>query len=139
MYPNLKPGQHVLTISKSKSLSFLHRSDIAVLNNPENSVDNGNPFIKRIVGLPGEHIKLVRSTVYANGTPLTEAYLAPGYEKWTERYGEQEWLLSNDEYLVISDNRPDGQDSRNFGPIRGAHIIGIVWLSWLPFKIRHHT
>lgn len=139
MYPNLKPGQHVLTIRKSKSLSLLRRSDIVVLNNPENIVDHGNPFIKRIVGLPGEHIKLIRSTIYANGTPLIEDYLAPGYEKWTDRYGEQEWLLSEDEYLVISDYRPEGRDSRKFGPIRSEHIVGIVWLTWRPFKIRNHT
>ena len=144
MSPTLLSGQQVLTIWDSNSLSSLTRADIIILQNPDGSYIDSKHLAKRIIGLPGEKICLCKSDTYADGSKINESYLAPYHENWTITGDSVEWCLKDDEYFVLSDHRPDGIDSRKFGPISSKQIIGKVCLSWsfsirpLKFTIRYH-
>lgn len=144
MTPTLLPGQQVFITRDGNSLTSLSRSDIIVLQNPDSSYTDSNHLIKRILGLPGEKIFLCKSHTYADGAKIHESYLAPYYENWTITGDPVEWHLEEDEYFVLSDHRPNGIDSRKFGPIKSEQIIGKVCLSWsfsvrpLKFRVKYH-
>mgnify|MGYP000015073898 CR=1 FL=1 len=96
--------------------------------------EDGRYFIKRIIGLPGENVRIDEDGfIYINGEKLQESYgkevmLDPGLAK----DGIQ---LGADEYFVLGDNRNDSMDSRmaEVGPIAGERIIGRAWLRIYPF------
>jgi signal peptidase I len=89
-------------------------------------------YVKRIVGLPDESIRLQGGLVYVNGSLLNETYLhrrpyqRPEYDR--------EWWLGPEEYFVMGDNRSDSQDSRAFGPVRQDLIVGRVWFRYWPLR-----
>ena len=76
---------------------------------------------KRIVGLPGELIEFRDHQVRINGKPLVEPYL--GKATLTESEFPS-FRLGPDEYFVLGDNRPDSYDSRFYGPVNRAAIMG---------------
>ena len=96
--------------------------------------EDGRYFIKRIIGLPGENVRIDEDGfIYINGENLQESYVKevmrdPGLAK----DGIQ---LGADEYFVLGDNRNDSMDSRmaEVGPIVGERIIGRAWLRIYPF------
>jgi signal peptidase I len=80
---------------------------------------SGRHFVKRLVGLPGETIRLAPEGVYVDGRLLEETYEVIPYKKIDETFS-----LGNDEYFVLGDNRPNSADSQNCGPISGSAILG---------------
>jgi len=100
------------------------RGDIVVLRVPG---DQARRFIKRVVGLPGDTIRIVGGTLYLDGEPLDEPYV---------RYREDEDLeptsIPPDSYFVLGDNRPDSGDSRHFGAVPADHLVGRAWLGPWP-------
>lgn len=93
----------------------------------------GEYFIKRIIGLPGETVRIdAEGNIYINGEILKEGYgkeviASPGR-------AEQEILLGEDEYFVLGDNRNNSKDSRDssVGNIRRDEIVGRAWLRIWP-------
>ncbi len=91
-------------------------------------------YIKRIIGLPGETVRIDRQgNIYINGEVLEEDFglevmLSPGR-------ASEEIVLMEDEYFVLGDNRNDSSDSRDFmvGNIKEDEIIGRAWLRIYPF------
>lgn len=84
-----------------------------------------NQYIKRIVGLPGDTIKIENGKVYRNGKEVKENYIAK--KAYTDIYGTQNtWELNNNEYFVLGDNRfpYESEDSRYFGPIYKNELMG---------------
>lgn len=127
MSPTLRDGQHVLARRVRSPGALLQRGDVVVLRQP---ADPRRIFIKRVMGLPGEHLRLGRDAVYVNGLPLAEPYL-DGPLCSVGRYAGQ-WIMDPEEYFVMGDNRSDSQDSRAFGPIHRQRILGRVWLRCWP-------
>jgi signal peptidase I len=114
------------------------RGDIVVFDPPETwSAGGGVPFIKRVIGLPGDRVELRDGEVFVNGTKLDEPYIFEqnGVHQTTEPAigGQSEWLVPNNELLVMGDHRQDSADSRTFGPIEVGHVIGRAWLRYWPF------
>lgn len=127
MAPVLVSGHWVLASRPRLPWDRLRRGDVVVLRHP---VWSDRIYIKRIIGLPGEEVRLKDGRVYLDGAPLDEAYLEgpPSQRKDYDRG----WLTETDEYFVMGDNRGDSGDSRAFGPVQRRRILGRVWLRCWP-------
>ena len=124
MLPALASGQYMLAARGGT----LHRGQIVVLRHP---ILEDRIFIKRIVGLPNECIRLAGSLVFIDGFRLEEPYLGDSETSYNEQ--EREWWLGPQEYFVLSDNRSEGRDdSRAFGYIDQDSIVASVWLRYWP-------
>lgn len=90
-------------------------------------------YIKRVIGLPGETVRIEDGTIYINGSPLTENYGAEEIRK--AGIASEEIKLADDEFFVMGDNRNNSKDSRDpsVGPVRKSEIIGRAWLRIFPF------
>jgi signal peptidase I len=105
------------------------RGDIVVLHPP---VDNGKPYIKRVIGLPGERLSIHEGAVYINGERLDESYLNGVATTWSGSVGQEEITIPKGQVFVMGDNRNNSTDSRIFGPIEIDEIIGKAWISYWP-------
>lgn len=95
------------------------------------SIFGETSYIKRVIGLPGDHIEIKDNSVYVNGEKLNEPYLDPG-TKTTDVGGCFTDIVVPDKYIyVLGDNREDSGDSRRFGCIPIDKIEGrAVWRFW---------
>jgi signal peptidase I len=138
MERTLEPGQFVLVDKLTPRFEPYHRGDIIVLHPPAGWEDGGEtPFVKRVVGLPGDQIDLRDGTVYINGTALDEsAYTyrdANGQNgPTTPLTGTSSWTLGPNQLFVMGDHREASSDSRAFGPIDTSAVIGRAFLRYWP-------
>jgi signal peptidase I len=139
MENTLLPEQYVLVDKLTPRWSPYNRGDIVVFDPPESwsAGGTGVPFIKRVIGLPGDNVELRDGNVYVNGVELDEPYIFEqnGIHQTTEPSigGESEWVVPAGDILVMGDHREDSADSRTFGPIEIGHVIGRAWLRYWPF------
>ena len=101
------------------------RGDIVLFHDPLMGVDD----IKRVCGLPGELVELVGGALIIDGASLNEPYASARASGGTNRAA---WSLSEDEYIVLGDNRDDSRDSRAFGPVHRSVIVGRAWRRYGP-------
>jgi signal peptidase I len=126
MLPSLLHGQSVFVVRTRFSWNKLRRGDVVAFERA------GGTYIKRVVGLPGEDIRMAEGQVYLDGVALAEAY-----SKGVAGGAEKEWFNGPDEYFLLGDNRADSNDSRAFGPVSGELIRGRAWFRcWPPSKWR---
>jgi signal peptidase I len=104
------------------------RGDIVVINPP---VAHDKPFIKRMIGLPGDTILIRDGKVMVNGVALNETYIAET-PRYTYPTSGQPYTLGPDEYFVLGDNRNASEDSHFFGPIHASAIMGKTWIAFWP-------
>ena len=131
MSPTLEHGQSVFVARPDFPWNRLQRGDIVVLRRP------GPPegtYIKRIVGLPGEEIKMAAARVYADDLILPEEYLTSGPAAYSGRDSviDRSWWNGPDEVFVLGDNRQNSDDSRTFGPVSLDLVIGRAWCRCWP-------
>lgn len=107
------------------------RGDIIVFDAPVNGADK--PYIKRVIGLPGETVEIHDGGVYINGQRLDEEYLG-GEETWCDRPGQPcpTVVVPEGAVFVLGDNRDNSSDSRQFGPVSVDSIIGKAWVTYWP-------
>lgn len=135
MEPTLHEGQYLIVSKISYWFHPPERGDIVVLDPPNGQSDI--PYIKRIMGLPGEQVQMRDGRLWINGVVVNEPYISgpPNYYK--------EWVLAEEEYLVLGDNRNNSSDSHIWGALPYDHIIGkSVFRYWPPEKwglIPHYT
>lgn len=130
MQPNFHTGQ-VLVVSRVNYLMGTpNRGDIVVFNPPGQSPDEP-PYIKRVIGLPGDTVEIRDTKVYVNGEEMDEPYID---EPCTpERCPNKTWTLGADEYFMMGDNRNHSSDSRVFStPVTRNHIIGEALVRYWP-------
>ena len=139
MESTLEPGQYVLVDKLTPRWSPYQRGDIVVLHPPEGCEDGDDtPFIKRVIGLPGDKIEIRDDgLVYVNGKPLDENGYAfrdgAGDVQPTTPLGDTwSWTIGPDEVFVMGDHREASADSRAFGPIKEASVIGRAFLRYWP-------
>ena len=127
METTLMPNQYILVDKLTPKFDTYHRGDIVVFNPPSNSkwtVDpTGTPYVKRVIGIPGDTVDVHDGGVYVNGSKLAESYLYLGQPTAVETW-KLPVTLTVDEYFVMGDHRQASQDSRAFGPITKESIIG---------------
>lgn len=93
-----------------------------------------NSYIKRVIGLPGEHVKIENGKVYINGEELKEDYLQSTVK--TESTGAfSDLIVPEGCIFVMGDNRPGSDDSRKFGCVPLEKLEGIVWIRFWPFNL----
>ena len=119
MQPGLASGQHLLVDRLAYRFRPPARGDVVVLRDPGQP---GLHCIKRIIGLPGEHIRMELGWVFIDGHALEEPY--SGGEVLSATPLPNQWLLDHGEYFVLGDRRQDSRDSRSFGPVQWSDIIG---------------
>lgn len=110
------------------------RGDIIVLTPPDGSVvDTSKPFIKRVIGLPGDVVEIRDNGVFINGVQLDEPYI-DGELTWCESRGEACPIqtVPDGHVFVLGDNRDNSSDSRLIGFVPWDNIIGKAWFSYWP-------
>jgi signal peptidase I len=133
MSPTFSNGDYVLVDELTYDLRAPERGEVVVFHDPQ---DYSTYFIKRIIGLPGERVTIANDviTVYdtANpkGIPLDESYLPKG----TDTSGTYDFTLSSSSYLALGDNRSESYDSRMWGPLPKANIVGLVRVRLWPLN-----
>ncbi|MCL2860574.1 MAG: signal peptidase I [Oscillospiraceae bacterium] len=91
-------------------------------------------YIKRIIGLPGEHVNISNGKVYINGNLLNEPYLTPGTETLATGYTFSDVIVPAGYVFVMGDNRTKSADSRNFGCIPISRLEGKIVFSFWPLN-----
>jgi signal peptidase I len=133
MMDTLMPDQFVLVDKLSPNFDSFHRGDIVVFTPPEgwDQSGKGTPFIKRVIGLPGETIEIHGGFVYVDGAKIDEPYIFEGQATEADS-GTTSWAVGKDQYFVMGDHRQASEDSREFGPIARSTIIGRAWFRYWP-------
>jgi signal peptidase I len=139
MENTLQPGEYVLVDKLTPRFDAYSRGDVVVFAPPA-GYDQGNntPFIKRVIGLPGDTIDVHDGVVYVNGKALTEVYAYPGSapNQPTDAPPDRtQWTVGTGELFVLGDHRQASSDSRVFGPIKRDSVIGRAWLRYWPFNV----
>lgn len=133
MLPTLQVNDRLIIDKVTYDFRTPERGEIVVFQPTLALQEQGfkDAFIKRIVGLPGEQVQVKKGTVFVNGQPLQESYLAapPDYE-----YGPV--MVPPDSYLVLGDNRNHSFDSHFWGFVPRQNIIGRAAVRfWPPHRI----
>ncbi|OGM18734.1 signal peptidase I [Candidatus Woesebacteria bacterium RIFCSPHIGHO2_01_FULL_37_10] len=131
MQPNFPNGEYLLTDKVSYRLHEPERGDVVVFEAPGT---NGDEYIKRIIGLPGEKVSLFDGKVYVNSKLLTEVYIAENiYTPGSIFLKEGQAVTVPQEHLfVLGDNRSASSDSRTWGFVSKDKISGKAWLIYWP-------
>lgn len=128
MEPGISDGDHLIVDKLSYRMHSPARYDIVVF-----PYEPGVYFIKRVIGLPGERIRIDENgIIFVDGEPLAESY---GREVIRDAgIFAEERELGEGEYFVLGDNRNESLDSRDgrVGPVREEAIVGRAWLRTYP-------
>ena len=128
MYPTLRDREFGFSNIISKNLFGIDRDDIVIIKT------DGKYIIKRVIGLPGEHVEIKDNKVYINGTELEESYLDSSVVT-TACDGAFTDLIVPDGYIfAMGDNRPQSTDCRSFGCIPISKIEGKVAFRFWPLS-----
>ena len=141
MRPTLENGEYVLISRLAYGAGNYQRGDIIVFRPPmypdatfwqrlfglPNLNDEYEDYIKRIIGLPGETVKIADGNVTINGVALSEPYIAapPDYNG--------EWTVPSGEVFVLGDNRNNSADSHIWGFLPVQNILGKAMVVYWPF------
>jgi signal peptidase I len=135
MQPTLYEGDFIIVNKLAYRLGTPSRGDVIIFHAPPDPT--GEPYIKRVIGLPGDTIEVQGGEVYVNGEPLREPYIkaAPSYQNT--------YHVPSDSLFVLGDNRNNSSDSHSWGPVPIKDVIGKAELVYLPFNhwqvLNEHT
>jgi signal peptidase I len=153
MVPTLEISQRVLVDRITMHFSDPGRGDIVVFKPPlgadtdqcgvsppppqeacpkptaERSKSN---FIKRVVGLPGDHLKVIAGRVWINGKQLNEPYIRPPGPDCQNCDLPREITVPPGDFFMMGDNRGESDDSRTWGPVPKKWIIGKAFFTYWP-------
>lgn len=140
MYPNFEDNDFLLTDKISYRFGEPQRGEVVIFKAPPSEPCSAEEceYIKRIIGLPQETIKVQDGDIFINDQKLIEDYLPKGLRTTPGNFLSEgkEVTLSKGEYLAFGDNRPSSRDAREFGPIKREAIIGHAWFRyWPPPKV----
>jgi len=123
MKPTLQPGELLLVNKLAYRLGEPHHGDVIVFHYP---ADPSEDYIKRLVGLPGDEIRVEKGLVYINGQAMDEPYIAapPAYNG--------SWIIPDGMYFVLGDNRNQSSDSHSWGFVPESNIVGKALFVYWP-------
>jgi signal peptidase I len=132
MQTSFQPGEYVLVDKLSPHFTGFHRGDVVIFHPPASwpASNDNTPYIKRVIGLPGDTVTIGLDGVHINGALLSEPYVFRDGEASTD--GSQTWTLTSDQLLVFGDHRSNSSDSRAFGPIPISAVVGRAVVRYFP-------
>jgi signal peptidase I len=136
METTLEPDQYVLVDKLTPRFDTYKHGDIVVFSPPDSwTRDDDTPYIKRVIGIGGDTVAIHDGKVFVNGTELVEPYVfqEDGKPQETEDlYFQEEWVVPEGELFLMGDHRKSSADSREFGTVPVAKVIGRAWLRYWP-------
>lgn len=131
MYPTFIDKELLITNKVVYKVRPPKRGEVVIFKSPANKEID---YIKRVIALPGETLKLANSTYYVNGEALAEPYIEEGVYTSGGSFLKEgdEITIPEDTYFLSGDNRPHSSDSREFGPIPITDFIGRALFRYWP-------
>jgi signal peptidase I len=138
MFPNFHNDDFLLTDKITYRFGEPSRGDVIVFKAPpsEPCAAEECEYIKRIIALPGEVVKIQDEHVYINGQRLNESYLDESISTSPGSLFQEgnELTVPAETYLALGDNRPYSRDGREFGFIKREVILGKAWVRYWPLN-----
>jgi signal peptidase I len=144
MRTTLEPDQYVLVDKLTPRFDSYSRGDIVVFNPvlrdascadaPVDVTPEQTPYIKRVIGEPGDRVELRDGDVFVNGSRIAEPYVR---DVPTDPLSEDDsWVVQTDRLFVMGDNRANSTDSRSdqIGEICVGDVVGRAWLRYWPLN-----
>ena len=131
MQPNFDSSEYLIVDQLSYRLSKPRRADVVIFKYPK---DTSIFFIKRVIGLPNETVKMdsgeltIKNTDFPEGFGVEEPYIKESIEDTFIV------TLKDDEYFVLGDNRKHSSDSRIWGPLEDKFIVGKPFVRLFPIN-----
>jgi len=118
MLPMLEDQDRLFVNKLAYRVGDIQRGDVVVFLYPR---DHTKSYIKRVIALPGDRLRIERGRVYVNGKALAEPYVPSRFE---DSRSHPETVLPAEDYFVMGDHRSISSDSRDFGPVDRDLIYG---------------
>ncbi len=128
MMPSLDDQERIFINKFVYRIEPIQRGDIVVFRYPR---DPAKSFIKRVVGIAGDHVRIEDGRVYLNGKLVAEDYVPRAYE---DDRSYPETTVPPDSYFVLGDHRSLSNDSRDFGPVEASYIYGKAVFGYWPVE-----
>ena len=128
MEPGLEDQERIFINKLAYKFEDIQRGDIVVFHYPR---DPRKSFIKRVIGLPGDRVRVLDGRVYLNDRLTSEPYVP---EQYLDSRSYPELKVPPDCYFVLGDHRSSSQDSREFGPVQGNLIYGKAVFGYWPME-----
>ncbi|TET59989.1 signal peptidase I [Candidatus Aerophobetes bacterium] len=133
MEPKLQVGDRLLAYKLFYGLDKVDRGDVIVFRYP---LDPKKDYIKRVIGLPGDTVRIENKRIYVNEKLLDESYIIHG-DNWMRGYPRDDYgpvKVPADSLFVMGDNRDFSADSRYWGFVPEENLVGeafvIYWPLW---------
>ena len=140
MQRTLEEDQYVLVDKLTPRFDAYNRGDIVVFEPPEDWGEANTPFIKRVIGEPGDTVEIRDDgLVYINGVALDEPYLyaedvGGPPQPTTAPLEQSKWTVPAGDLFLMGDHRANSADSRTFGPVPIDRVVGRAWLRYWPLS-----
>jgi signal peptidase I len=128
MEPGLEDQERIFINKLAYRFESIERGDIIVFRYPR---DPRKSFIKRVIGLPADHIRIAYGHVYVNGQELSEPYVPSDY---LDARSYSDIVVPKNSYFVLGDHRSMSNDSREFGPVMRSYIYGKAVFGYWPME-----
>ncbi len=126
MMPGLTDQERIFINKLVYKFESIKRGDVVVFWYP---MDPSKSYIKRVIGLPGEAVRIANGHVYINGQLLSEPYVSPDY---LDHQSYPSTQVETDHYFVMGDHRNSSNDSRSWGTVAREYIYGKAVLVYWP-------
>lgn len=133
MFPTFKDKEYLLTDKITYKRRLPAYGDVIVFKAPMNESFD---FIKRVIAVPGQTVKVKEGKIFIDGKMLDEIYLPKEYTTSPGQYLQEgeEYTVQDGEVMAFGDNRDHSSDSRDWGPVPDSNIIGRVFFRYWPMS-----
>ena len=126
MLPRLQDQDRLFINKFAYNFESIHRGDVVVFLYPG---DHTKSYIKRVIALPGDRLRIDRGTVWLNGRPLPEKYVP---DEFRDLRSMEAMVVPAGHYFMMGDHRSISSDSREFGPVQRSLIYGKATFVYWP-------
>ena len=128
MLPMLEDQDRLFINKMAYRVGEIHRGDVVVFLYPH---DHQKSYIKRVIAIPGDDLRIDHGRVYVNGQQLEEKYVPL---RFTDDRSQSEEVIEPHQYFVMGDHRSISSDSRDFGPVDRSLIYGKAAFVYWPME-----